>query len=88
MAAKKVTITLPEQLAERLAQRAREAGIPFSTWIAQAAEERARIEDGQAAMAEWTRDEGPLTDDELAEAAAELARADVLAQRAARRLAG
>lgn len=88
MAAKKITITLSEQLAERVAQRAREAGIPFSTWIARAAEDRARIEDGLAAMAEWADEEGPLTDEELAEAAAELARADVLAQRASRRLAG
>lgn len=69
-------------------QRAREAGIPFSTWIAQAAEERARVEDGRAAMAEWALADGPLTEEELAEAAAELARADVLARRTARRLAG
>jgi hypothetical protein len=87
MGAKKVTITLPEKLVERLAQRAHEAGIPFSTWIARAAEDRARIEDGQAAMIEWAGEEGPLTDEELAEAAAQLARADVLARRAMRRLA-
>lgn len=76
MASKKVTITLPERVVEVIAERAAQADLPISTWMARAAEDRARIEDGLAAMWEWDLESGSASPKELAWADAELARAD------------
>lgn len=76
MASKKVTITLSEELLKHSQQLAKRAGMPLSTWIARAAEHRARVEDGLAAMAEWEAEEGPITPEERAWARAEIARAE------------
>lgn len=85
MAAKKITITLSEEQVDRLKERAREAGLPVSTLIAQVLDHDARIHDGLAAIAEWEKENGPLTPEELAEARAEWARADAELLRSRRR---
>lgn len=76
MASRKVTVTLPEQLVERVKRLAAEAGEPVSGWLARAAEQQARVEDGMAALREWEALDGALDPRERARAAAELARAD------------
>ncbi len=76
MASRKVTISLPEDLADRLIELASRAGLPVSAWIARAAVDRARLEDGLAALREWERESGPVPPDLLAKARAALADAD------------
>ncbi len=49
----------------------------MSAWIARAAREQARVEDGLAAIREWEQEAGALTPEELATARAALASADV-----------
>ena len=89
MATKKITITLPEEHVDRAKELAMEAGLPLSTWIAQIVEHEARIQAGLAAMREWDAEEGPLTEEELAEAKAVWAKADAEAHaRAARKKPG
>jgi hypothetical protein len=85
MAARKVTITLTEEVFAQAAEHARQAGLPLSAWISKAAEQRARMEDGLAAVAEWEKEAGPLTPEEIAEAEANWARADAELLRARRR---
>lgn len=81
MASRKVTITISEELLKHSKELAKRAGMPLSTWIAGAAERRARIEDGLAAVAEIEREEGPITPEELAWARAKLAQIDAEALR-------
>jgi predicted transcriptional regulator len=76
MASKKITISLPEDVVERVTSLADRSGLPVSTWIAHAAADRARIEDGLAALQEWERESGALRPEDLAEARARLAEAD------------
>lgn len=68
MATKKVTITLPEEVVERVAELAGEAGLPVSTYITRVAEHHIRVRDGLAAMKEWEAEHGAFTDEELAKA--------------------
>jgi predicted transcriptional regulator len=76
MAARKVTITLDEDLAEALGRTARETGVPLSRLIASAAEREMRRRIGLAAVAEWEAEHGAVTPEELAAARAEMAIAD------------
>jgi cytosine/adenosine deaminase-related metal-dependent hydrolase len=76
MASKKITISLPEDLVEEITKWSKATGVPVSTWIAEAAKDKARIEDGLAAMREWEELYGPFTPEELAAADEKLARAD------------
>jgi len=85
MASKKITISLPEDLVEEIRKWSDAEGTPLSAWVAQAAKNRARIEDGKAAMREWEELEGPFTPEELAAADEKLARADAEMLRARRR---
>jgi predicted transcriptional regulator len=84
MATRKVTVTLPEEVIERGSELARQAGLPFSTWVAQAAAHEVLIQDGLAAVREWEAENGPITDYEAAGARAELAQADAELARASR----
>jgi hypothetical protein len=76
VATKKITITLPEDALERIRDFAKEMGMPLSTWIAQLVEHRVRVLEGQAAMRQWEAEHGEFSEEELAEARAELARVD------------
>lgn len=76
MAAKKVTVTLPEDLVDAIGAAAREDGVPVSRLVASAAERELRLRMGRKLIEEWQAEHGPFTVDELAAARAEMASAD------------
>jgi post-segregation antitoxin (ccd killing protein) len=76
MAAKKVTVTLPEELVEALGAVAREEGIPLSRLVASAAEGELRRRVGRRLVADWQAEHGAFSMEELAAARAEMAAAD------------
>src|SRR5437016_4434843 len=63
----KRSVSLPPELARAVEEAARAAGTTFSAWLAQTAAHRLKLEAGRKALAEWERDNGPLTEAELAE---------------------
>jgi metal-responsive CopG/Arc/MetJ family transcriptional regulator len=79
MAAKKVTITLPEELVEALGAAAQEDGVPLSRLVAGAAENELRRRAGRQLLADWQAEHGSFTLEELAAARAEMAAADAQA---------
>ncbi|WP_431906154.1 ribbon-helix-helix domain-containing protein [Micromonospora carbonacea] len=83
MAARKITVTLPEELVEALGAAAREDGVPLSRLVASAAESELRRRVGRRLVAEWQAEHGAFTVEELAAARAEMAAADAQALGAA-----
>jgi hypothetical protein len=71
----KRSVSLPPELAEAIDRAATKDGTTFSAWLANTASHRLRLESGRRGIAEWERDYGPLTPDELADG---LARARAL----------
>ena len=63
----KRSVSLPPELARAVEEAARAEGTTFSAWLAQTAAHRLKLEAGRKALAEWERDNGPLTEAELAE---------------------
>lgn len=79
MATKKLSITLPVELAEDVERLARERGLPVSSWLAEAAREARRHQAALAAIADYEAEFGRFTDAELTEARSRLARMDAVA---------
>jgi hypothetical protein len=73
MGVRKLSVALEETVAERAAASAEQQGLSLSAWLSQAAHRALAIEDGLAAVAEWEREYGALTDEELEAADAILA---------------
>lgn len=71
----KRSVSLPPELAQAIDRAAAQDGTTFSAWLADTAAHRLRLEAGRQGIAEWEREHGPLTSDELAEG---LARARTL----------
>ncbi len=63
----KRSVSLPPDLARAVEQAAKAEGTTFSAWLAQTAAHRLRLEAGRQAIAEWERENGPLTEAELAD---------------------
>jgi hypothetical protein len=63
----KRSVSLPPDLAKAVEQAARAEGTTFSAWLAETAAHRLKLEAGRQAIAEWERENGPLTEAELAE---------------------
>ena len=63
----KRSVSLPPELARAVEEAARAEGTTFSAWLAQTAAHRLKLEAGRQALAEWERENGPLTEAELAE---------------------
>ena len=63
----KRSVSLPPELARAVEEAARAEGTTFSAWLAQTAAHRLRLEAGRQALAEWERENGSLTEAELAE---------------------
>ena len=82
----KRSISLPPDLAAAIDEAAAAHGTTVSGWIAATAAHRLRMDAGRRGIAEWERENGPLTSDELvaglARAQAVLGRKPVLPRRA------
>jgi len=63
----KRSISLPPDLAAAIDQAAAAEGTTVSGWIAETAAHRLRLDAGRRGIAEWERDQGPLTPEELAD---------------------
>ena len=61
----KRSISLPSDLADAIDQAAAAEGTTVSAWIADTAAHRLRIDAGRKGVAEWERQHGALTPDEL-----------------------
>jgi len=62
-----IAASLPPDLARAVEQAAKAEGTTFSAWLAQTAAHRLKLEAGRQAIAEWERENGPLTEAELAD---------------------
>jgi hypothetical protein len=82
----KRSISLPPDLAAAIDEAALAQGTTMSAWIADTAAHRLRLDAGRRGIAEWERDNGPLTADELAAGLAR-ARAILAPARTSRRRA-
>jgi hypothetical protein len=74
----KRSISLPSELADAIDQAATAEGTTVSAWIAETAAHRLRIDAGRQGVAEWERQHGTLTPDEIADG---LARARAMLRR-------
>ena len=63
----KRSISLPSDLADAIDQAATAEGTTVSAWIADTAAHRLRIDAGRHGVAEWERQHGALTADEVAD---------------------
>jgi len=63
----KRSISLPPDLAAAIDQAAAAEGTTVSAWIAHTTAHRLRLEAGKRGIAEWERENGVLTAEELAE---------------------
>jgi len=74
----KRSVSFPAGLAEAIDRSAAAEGNTFSGWLADLAARRVRLDAGRRGIADWEREHGPLSAEELAEG---LARARTLLQR-------
>ena len=85
MTSKKLSITLPADLADDVERMARDRGMAVSAWLAEAADEARRHQAALSAIADYEAEFGAFTDAELAAARARLAEADAVASTPRRR---
>jgi hypothetical protein len=70
MAVKKLTISLPEDLAERAREEAAREGLPLSQWMADAVAWKTRNAAAREAIRQFEQECGPLTEEEIEQARA------------------
>jgi hypothetical protein len=63
----KRSVSLPPDLARAVEHAAAAQGTTFSGWLAETAAHRLKLEAGRQAIAEWERENGALTEAELAD---------------------
>lgn len=63
----KRSVSLPTELAQEIDGAAAQDGTTFSGWIADTAAHRLHLEAGRRGIADWEREHGRLTSDELAD---------------------
>src|SRR6266700_2031360 len=63
----KRSVSLPPDLARAVEHAAKAEGTTFSAWLAETAAHRLKLEAGRQAIGEWERENGPLTEAELAD---------------------
>jgi hypothetical protein len=61
----KLTITVDPEVREQVVAAATDEGVSVSAWLTSAARQALLVRDGLAAVAEWERRHGRLTDDEM-----------------------
>lgn len=69
----KLAITVDADVHEQVVAAAAEDGVSVSAWLTQAARRALLVRDGLAAVAEWERDHGLFTAEELDAARARIA---------------
>ena len=74
--APKLAITVDADVHARVLDAAAQDGVSVSAWMTDAARRALLVRDGLAAVAEWEREQGPLTEAEVA-AARERVRAQI-----------
>ncbi|MEP7112112.1 MAG: hypothetical protein ABI862_02500 [Ilumatobacteraceae bacterium] len=62
----KLAITVDPDVHQRIVAAAAQDGVSVSAWMTAAARRTLLVRDGLDAIAEWERDNGAFTDDELA----------------------
>jgi hypothetical protein len=67
VAREKRSVSLPADLARSIEAAATAEGTTFSAWLAETAAHRLRLDAGQRAVAEWEREHGSLSAEELAD---------------------
>ena len=87
MSVQKLSVALDEQVAVAARQAAERRGISLSAWLTDAARSALTIENGLLGVAEWEAENGPLSAEELAAAAAILDAAGIGCGRGQRRAA-
>jgi len=65
MSVEKLSVSFDPKLAKRIKQEARRAGMPVSAWMARAAEREAKLAKGRRLLAEWEREHGAPTEEEV-----------------------
>jgi hypothetical protein len=63
----KRSVSLPAHVAAAIDRAAAHSRTTFSAWLAASAVDQLRLDAGRRAIAEWEREQGALTADELAE---------------------
>ena len=63
----KRSVSFPPELAAAIDQAAAETGSTFSAWLTETASHRLKLEAGHRGVAEWEAEQGPLTEQELAQ---------------------
>lgn len=61
----KLAITVDAEVHERVVAAAAEEGLSVSAWMTAAARRALLLRDGLVAVAEWERENGALTDEEI-----------------------
>lgn len=72
MTVRKLSVALEARVAEAAAAEAAAEGLSLSAWLNRAAEKALKISEGLAAVAEYEAEHGAFTDEEMAEARADL----------------
>lgn len=88
MAARKISISMDEDLVDELQQAAEEAGMSVSAWIAEQVDHRIKVLGLLKLTDEWQQEHGAFTEEQMAEAHARLDRMGVGDDRPSRRLEG
>jgi len=68
MTVRKLSVALDRSVADAAADAAEREGLSLSAWLSRAAERALVVERGLEAIRAWERDNGSLTDAELADA--------------------
>lgn len=68
MAARKISISMDDELEARVREAATREGLTFSAYIARAADHQAKLDASRAFIAEYEAEHGAFTDEEMAEA--------------------
>jgi post-segregation antitoxin (ccd killing protein) len=88
VAVDRLSVTVDSDLGLQVRAAARRRGVSVSSWVAQAIEAGLRNEYLREALDAWEAEQGPLTEEELAEADRILDEAEQKAAARAARLAG
>lgn len=70
---RKLAISIESGVAQQVETAAAEEGVSISAWMTDAARRALRIRDGLAAITEWEREHGELTEEEMTAARARVA---------------